>query len=99
MIRPELRRAQQSCRRGRHGRDTSIATVGSPKPAKHRHGRAMRARHLDDEGALDLISGLGALDEGQAGVHSDFADPAVRQPCRLGRTLERLLICNKSFVL
>jgi hypothetical protein len=28
---------------------------GSPKPAKHRHGRAMRAGHLDDEGALDLI--------------------------------------------
>jgi hypothetical protein len=40
----------------------------------------MRAGHLNDEGALDLISGLGAFDKRQAGIHSDFADPAVRQP-------------------
>jgi hypothetical protein len=32
----------------------------------------MRAGHLDDEGALNLIPGLGALDECQAGIHSDF---------------------------
>ena len=31
---------------------------GSPKPVKHRHGRAMGAGHLNDEGALDLIWGL-----------------------------------------
>ena len=28
--------------------------------------------HLDDEGALDLFPGLGALDKRQAGVHSGF---------------------------
>jgi hypothetical protein len=32
----------------------------------------MGAGHLDDEGALNLISGLGALDERQADVHSDW---------------------------
>jgi hypothetical protein len=47
----------------------------------------MGAGHLDDEGALDLISGLGALDERQARVHSDFADPAVRQPSRCNELL------------
>ena len=57
-----------------------IGAVPSPKPVKHRHGRAMRAGHLDDEGGLDLVPGLGALDERQGGVHSDFAEPAVRQP-------------------
>ena len=34
--------------------------------------------HLDDEGALDLFPGLGALDERQAGVHSDFGAEKFR---------------------
>ena len=38
--------------------------------------------HLHDEGEIDLISGLGALNEGQTSIHSGFGDPAVRQPCR-----------------
>jgi hypothetical protein len=48
----------------------------------------MRAGHLDDEGALDLIPGLGTLDERQAGIHRDFADPAARQPCRRNELLQ-----------
>jgi hypothetical protein len=40
----------------------------------------MRAGHLNDEGALDLIPRLGALDECQAGIHSSFRNPAARQP-------------------
>jgi hypothetical protein len=46
--------------------DAIAATVrsgGSPKPVKHRHSCAIGAGHLDDERGLDLISGLGALDE------------------------------------
>ncbi len=49
----------------------------------------MGAGHLDDEGALDLIPGLGALDECQAGIHSDLGNPAVRQPSRCNELLER----------
>jgi hypothetical protein len=49
----------------------------------------MRAGHLDDEGALDLVPGFGALDECQAGIHSDFGDSAVRQPSRCNEPLQR----------
>jgi len=60
----DLRAAvQPRSNRQRHRRDTSIGAVSSPKPVKHRHCRAMRAGHLDDEGGLDLVPGLGALDE------------------------------------
>ena len=48
---------------------------------------AYACRPLDDEGALDLIPGLGALDERQAGIHRDFADPA-RQLCRRTELLQ-----------
>jgi hypothetical protein len=34
----------------------------------------MRAGHLDDQGALELVAGLGALDECLAGVHSNLAE-------------------------
>ena len=73
--------AQQACRRGRHRRNSS-SPGSTPKPVKHRHSGAMGAGHLNDEGALNLIPGLGAFDERQAGIHSYLGDSTVRQPCR-----------------
>ena len=49
--RPGCVGAQHACCRGCHRRNSSFPG-GSPKPVKHRHSRAMRAGHLDDEGAL-----------------------------------------------
>jgi hypothetical protein len=45
----------------------------------------MRAGHLYDDGALDLIPGLGTVDECQAGVHglAASAQEDVRVP-RIG---------------
>jgi hypothetical protein len=54
--------------------------MSAGKRAKNGHCCAMRASHLDDEGAFDLTLRLGALDECQAGVHSNFRNPAARQP-------------------
>ena len=39
----------------------------------------MRAGHLDDQGALELVAGLGALDECLAGVHSNLAEHAIQK--------------------
>jgi hypothetical protein len=39
----------------------------------------MGAGHLHNQGAFDLTLGLGALDEGQAGIHSNLGNPAARQ--------------------
>ena len=42
--------------------------------SKQRHGRALRASH-SDEGGLELVPGLGAVDKRQAGIHSNFGNP------------------------
>ena len=58
--------------------DAIPATVRSPAapPSNNCHGGAMRAGHLDDEGALDLT--LSLAPRTPRWRSSDFADPAVR---------------------
>jgi hypothetical protein len=45
------------------------------KRRKDTHRCGMGARHLDQEGGFDLISGLCGLDESQAGAHGHLGLP------------------------
>ncbi len=58
------------------GRGDQLVAKQEISFSKQRHGRAMRASH-SDEGGLELVPGLGAVDKRQAGIHSNFGKSAV----------------------